>query len=300
MPLQELKFPSDFINRTEEQNLFKDLMEFSGHARLFVVEDKLDTGKSALLALLKYQCQFRFFSPVGLVQLDVPTINNSFVFVETLRRSIGLSEPFPNFDAKIAALYGKIPSAFAPVSVPINLTGQINTRGNITGGTQIGAQLKIEATGEWNDALEVQARNQCIKAFFEDLKSLYDEKPLVVLLDSYDRCTSEELKQWIIHEFVLPFSINTSKRPQRLVTVLAGRELPNFTDMLADQYTVLVTSSSPLAPWEREHVKDLLRVHEYTNLTDTDLDFVLQKMGGGISLSKVFLLADAIKAVSDL
>ena len=145
----------------------------------------------------------------------------------------------------------------------------------------------------------MQARNQCIKAFFEDLKALYDEKPLVVLLDSYDRC-SKELKQWIIDEFVLPFAINTNKRPQRLLVVLAGRELPNFTEMLADQYTVLVTSSSPLAPWEREHVKDLLRVHQYTNLSDNDLDFVLQKMGGGISLSKVFLLADAIKAVSDL
>ena len=274
-------------------------MEFSGHARLFVVEDKLDTGKSALLELLKYQCKFRFFSPVGFVQLDVPAINNAFVFVEALRTSIGFSEPFPRFDAKIAALYGKIPAAFAPVSIPINVTGHINAQGNISGGTQIGAEINIPFTGEWNDALDVQARNQCIKAFFEDLKALYDEKPLVVLLDSYDRC-SKELKQWIIDEFVLPFAINTNKRPQRLLVVLAGRELPNFTEMLADQYTVLVTSSSPLAPWEREHVKDLLRVHQYTNLSDNDLDFVLQKMGGGISLSKVFLLADAIKAVSDL
>ena len=74
MPLQELNFPSDFINRTAEQDMFKGLMEFSGHARLFVVEDKLDTGKSALLELLKYQCKFRFFSPVGFVQLDVPAI----------------------------------------------------------------------------------------------------------------------------------------------------------------------------------------------------------------------------------
>ena len=278
--------------------MFKDLMAFNGHARLYVVEDKLDTGKSALLELLQYQCKFKFFSPVGLVQLDVPAINNPFVFVETLRKSIGLSEPFPSFDAKIAALYGKIPAAFAPISIPITVTGNINAQGNISGGTQTGATVNIPPSGEWNDALEVQARNQCIKAFFEDLKSLYDEKPLVVLLDSYDRC-SKELKQWIIYEFVLPFSINTSKRPKRMLTVLAGRELPNFPEMLPD-YTVLVTSSSPLVPWKPEHVKDLLRVHQYTNLSDSDVDFVLQKMGGGISLSKVFLLADAIKAVSDL
>lgn len=299
MPLQELKFPSDFINRTAEQDQFQDLMEFNGHARLFVVQDKMGTGKSALLELLKYQCKFRFFSPVGFVQLDVPAINNPFIFVETLRESIGLNESFPRFDVKLAALYGKIPAAFAPISVPITVTGSINAQGNISGGTQTGATVNIPPTGEWNDALAVHARNQCIKAFFEDLKSLYDERPLVVLLDSYDRC-SEELKKWIIDEFVLPFSINTNKRPQRLLTVLAGRELPNFTEMLADQSTALVKSRSPLSPWEKEHVKDLLRVHQYTNLSDNDLDFVWQKIGAGIPLQRVFLIADAIKAVSDL
>ena len=297
MPLQELTFPSDFINRNTEQDLFKRLMEFNGHARLFVVEDKRGTGKSTLLELLQYQCKFRFFSPVGFVQLDVPAINNPFVFVETLRNSIGLSEPFPRFDAKIAALYGKIPGAFAPVPV-ISVSGTVNAQSNISGGTQIGAEVNFAPSGEWTDALDVQARNQCIKAFFEDLKSLYDEKPLVVLLDSYDRC-SKELKQWIIDEFVVPFSINTNKRPQRLLIVLAGRELPNFTALLADQYTALVISSSPLSPWEKEHVKDLLKVHQYTNLSDNDLEYVWQKIAVGSSLSQIFLLADAIMAVSD-
>jgi hypothetical protein len=298
MPLQELKFPNEFINRKPEQDLFKSLMEFNENARLFVVQDKGGTGKSTLLELLQYQCKFRFFSPVGFVSLDVPTINNDFVFVETLRNSIGINEPFPCFDEKIAALAAKNPAAFAPVPIPINVSGNITAQSTISGGTQIGAQVNIAASGEWNDALDVQARKQCIKAFFEDLKSLYDEKPLVVLLDSYDRC-SEGLKEWIIDEFVLPFSINTNKRPQRLLIVLAGRELPDFTSMLAEQYTVLVRSSSPLSSWEKEHVKDLLRVHQYTKLSDNDLDFVWQKLGVGISLPQVFLLADAIMRVSD-
>lgn len=298
MPLQELKFPSDFINRNLEQDLFKSLMEFNENARLFVVQDKGGTGKTSLLGLLQYQCKFRFFSPVGFVPLEVETINNDFVFVETLRNSIGLSEPFPRFDEKMAALAAKNPAAFAPVSIPINISGNVTAQSNINGGNQIGAQVNIAASGEWNDALAAQARKQCIKAFFEDLKSFYDEKPLVVLLDSYDRC-SEGLKEWIIEEFVLPFSINTNKRPQRLLIVLAGRELPDFTSMLAEQYPALVRSSSPLSPWEKEHVKDLFRVHQYTKLSDSDLDFFWQKLGVGISLIEISLFADAIMRVSD-
>ncbi|MEK6336720.1 MAG: hypothetical protein AABM67_17470 [Acidobacteriota bacterium] len=292
MPLQELKFPKEFIDRKAEQDLFKGLMEFNEHARLFAVQDKRGTGKSTLLELLQHQCKFKFYSPVGFVQLDVPSINSAFVFIETLRNSIGLNEPFSRFDGKIAALAGKIMVAFAPVDIPINVSGNISAQSNISGGTQIGAQVNI-ASGEWNEAIHEQARNQCIKAFFEDLKSLYDENPLVVMLDSYDRC-SEELKTWIIEEFVLPLSFNINKRPQRLLIVLSGRELPDFTLMLEEKYSDLVRASSPLSGWEKEHVNEFLKVHQYTKLSDKDMDFVWEKIEKGFSIQQALMLADVL------
>jgi hypothetical protein len=50
--------PELFIDRAAEQELFDELVSFSEDARLLTIRDESDKGKSHMLKLLRYKCQF--------------------------------------------------------------------------------------------------------------------------------------------------------------------------------------------------------------------------------------------------
>ncbi|HET6854624.1 MAG TPA: hypothetical protein VFH46_20150 [Pyrinomonadaceae bacterium] len=294
MPGREIRFPGDFINRKAEQEIFDNLVLSNDDAPLLVIKDKRGTGKSTLLEMLHYKCKYTVGCAVGSVQLDTPEINSPFVFIERLRESIGINQTFEQFDRFNEARVGKVASVFSsgpPLSVHgIVAAGQAAFSGAST--EIIGAQVNYYGGGEWSSNQEEQARRRCIKAFFDDLKSTYDQTQLVILLDSYDRCTVD-LKSWVIDEFVRTLCF-VNNRPQKLLMVLAGRDLPDFMGLLQDRYVKLVRSSCPLSGWKKEHVNDFLRVHGYDNLNDTEVNIVWEKIQNGFSIQQALLLAEAL------
>ena len=294
MPGREIRFPGDFINRKAEQEIFDNLVLSNDDAPLLVIKDKRGTGKSTLLEMLHYKCKYTVGCAVGSVQLDTPEINSPFVFIERLRESIGINQTFEQFDRFNEARVGKVASVFSsgpPLSVHgIVAAGQAAFSGAST--EIIGAQVNYYGGGEWSSNQEEQARRRCIKAFFDDLKSTYDQTQLVILLDSYDRCTVD-LKSWVIDEFVRTLCF-VNNRPQKLLMVLAGRDLPDFMGLFQDRYVKLVRSSCPLSGWKKEHVNDFLRVHGYDNLNDTEVNIVWDKIQNGFSIQQALLLAEAL------
>jgi hypothetical protein len=303
MARQELKFPVEFIDRKAEQEIFDSLVQFNDNAHLLVIEDGAGTGKSTLLEMLTYKCKYTVDCPVGHIQLDAnvnPEINSPFVFIERLRETIGLDQTFEQFDKFNEARVGKNASIFSPATSPVAVQGSIAAGNAVISGTNaelIGAQVNYYGI-EWTSAQEEQARRRCIRAFFEDLKTLADANALVVLLDSYDRCSSD-LKSWIIDEFVRPLCFNVTRRPQQLLMVLAGQEVPDFAAMLQERYVTLVRSRRPLSGWQKEHVKDFLRVHEYGNLSDKDVDTVWDKIQQGFSIRQALLVAHALMGLAE-
>ncbi len=292
---REIRLPGDFINRKAEQEIFENLVLANDDAPLLVIKDKRGTGKSTLLEMLHYKCKYTVGCAVGSVQLDTPDINSPFVFIERLRESIGINQACEQFDRFNEARVGKVASVFSS-GPPLSVHGTVAAGQAAFSGASteiIGAQVNYYGGGgEWSSAQEEQARRRCIKAFFDDLKSVNDETQLVILLDSYDRCTGD-LKSWVIDEFVRTLCfLNT--RPRKLLMVLAGRDLPDFMGLLQDRYVKLVRSSCPLSGWKKEHVQDFLRVHGFETLSDADLNTVWEKIQNGFSIQQALLLAEAL------
>lgn len=298
MPGQVLNLPNDFINRTAEQEIFDGLVQFTDNARLLVIEDKKGTGKSTLLEMLQYKCKYSLDCRVSSIQLDDPNINSPFIFIESLRNGFPIDQTFEQFDKFNEARVSKVAAVFSPSSAPINVSGSITASNAVFAGATpelIGAQVNYYANSEWSSAQEEQARRRCIRAFFDDLKAINATMPIVILLDAYERC-SGELKTWVVDDFIRTLSFEVRTRPNRLLIVLAGRELPDFRGLLQQRYDSLVKSRRPLSGWQKEHLKDVLRVHGHGNLVEKDLDTVWEKIEqGGFSIYSALLLAEVLK-----
>src|SRR6266550_2549177 len=181
MPSQPLKLPGDFINHKAERDLFDGLLLLNDEARLLAIEDKKGTGKSTLFELLEHNCKYIFELSVSRVPLDESTINSSITFIERVRNGFGMDLTFETFDELNQARLAKNGSAFSPP--PPVFTGQVDARGatfsgaspNIKGGVLTVGTLVVGGPSEWNSELAELAKTLCIKAFFDDLKSIANE-----------------------------------------------------------------------------------------------------------------------------
>jgi hypothetical protein len=303
MPRQNLDFSKDFINRTAEQELFDNLLQFNDPARILAIEDKAGTGKTTLLGRLEYKCRWIFYYPVGIVPLESETISSPFAFIEHLRNSYGQDQVFETFDKLNTARVNKIASSFA--ASPVSMMGALYAQGSVLSGSG-NKQVGLEVTqpqqvvinpvtpvpaADWSPTQEASARDACIRGFFDDLKVIAAENPLVILLDSFERC-NEDLRVWILNGFLLPLCFNIARRPSRLLVVLAGRVLSDVLNRQGHQQ--VVKSGSPLSGWDLEHVKAFLKVHGYGNLSDRDVDIIWEKVKAGYSIAKAISLAEAL------
>lgn len=302
MPSQEFN-PANFINRVAERELFQELLQLKHDARLLAIEDKEGTGKSTLLTMLKYQTLYTYVKPVSFVSLEEPTINSPFVFIERLRKGFGTRVKFENFDALNQARVNKVSArlAFSPTTI----SGSLDARDSVLTGSGIEmAGTMVKTTGTvvvnpnpiWSAEQEDYAREECIKGFIKDLKSIGGEPAVVALLDSYEQCNLE-LKDWIVNEFLWPMCFSDEPRPTRLILVLAGRDLPKFEKMLSQPKYEQFVRSKELSRWEEEHVKDFLKVHGYDDLTTLDIGYVWANVQQGFSIAEALRTANYLRLI---
>jgi hypothetical protein len=288
--------PEKTVDREVERDVFAKLLRFKDEKRLLVIQGGEGTGKTTLLGRLQYDSEWIHELPSVLVSLELETIGTPFELIDAIKS--GLSRPpfDPQFD-----LYDALNKmrASKQVQALAAFTGAIQDRVN-TQGAQIEGKGHIERLslepGDWTSELEQLVREECVKAFFADLKSIADEQPVVVLLDSYDKRCNSDLQRWILSSFVRPLCFDEG-RPKKLVVVLAGRPgegMPDFGQLAGGEYKPFITSIRSLAQWTEEHVRAVLELHGYGDLNDEDVDAIWTLVQGGRSIGQILLVAEQL------
>jgi hypothetical protein len=251
-----------------------------------VIDDKEGTGKTSLVRILEYHCKWRRKPkvPVSKVLLEDTSLTDQFALVTHIRNQVP-DLPFTTFDQAL------ISSGPIPVTGPV--TGQIDNRdAKIAGGVQIGTL--IQPQGPPTAIQEAKMRQNCVKGFFNDIKSICAKEPLVLLLDTYDK-RQPALSDWIRDTFLSQLCFDDD-RPAKLVVVLAGTELPDFRKILGDEgFGAIVRSRSGLT-WEPQHVRDFLKANQFDTLPDDAVEFVCSRVAEGFSIFRALKLAEYIKA----
>jgi hypothetical protein len=119
---------------------------------------------------------------------------------------------------------------------------------------------------------EATAQEVSIRAFFDDLSAICADRTIVLMFDAYEKC-NDKLKQWIEEYFLERLFFNREQRPQRLLLVVSGREVPDFDARWSiDDCDTLIRSVKELGKWGRSDVADCLRVHGYDDYDDQKVD----------------------------
>jgi hypothetical protein len=119
---------------------------------------------------------------------------------------------------------------------------------------------------------EATAQEVSIRAFFDDLTTICADRQVVLMLDAYEKCEAK-LKQWIEEHFLERLFFSREQRPQRLLLVVSGREVPDFEVRWSiEECEALVRSVKELGKWKRSDVAECLRVHGYDDYDDQKVD----------------------------
>jgi len=286
--------PNKFIDREFERELFEELLQLRDSARILAIQDnKGGMGKSQLLEQFKYRCRtIRPHTPVSLIALDqlpgdspLDLVNIVVQHLSTLRLG------FPNFNRYESA---RISKDFTLIRSSIYLQGAIfqEAKDVMIAGTatrvQQAATVNVISTsvGEFTPEQARRAQEVCLSAFFDDLKEHCTQKRIVLMLDAYEKCpkaVKDWIEEWLLEQFFFDFE----HRPERLILVIAGREILNFkTRWSAEDCEATVRSVKALRQWTKKHVEECLRVYGF-DYTQEDLDAFYRLIVRGVPPSQV-------------
>jgi len=326
MPDPELD-PRDTIDRKAEQELFAGLVGFATQARMLVISDKLDRGKSTLLRRLEYNCKWEIKSVTAcLIDLEPSSTNEKskigkrlpeaspFAFVEKIVAGLSVDERFPKF---IPLNKARAEKNFAPFeTAEAQMTGQVIVKGELKGeatGIKIVQPAVVQFTREeFTDVQEEIARKKCVEAFFDDLRVLCATQSVVLLLDHWERC-NYDLREWIRNTFMGNhcFASDKNLRPARIAFVVAGNIFDKakerfgirdreFIDLFKDEHehNETVLSRASLSDWDSDHIREFLEQNGYTrNVSDEDIDYLRGCLRRGMTFRQI---RDISKSISSM
>ncbi|MDZ4751061.1 MAG: hypothetical protein SGI87_05550 [Flavobacteriales bacterium] len=288
------------IDRDLEKKQFEEFLEFKDDRRVLAILDDKGMGKSLLLETLAFQCRSQKL-PVCLFALDqLADIGPHSVIQNVAQQLKRQGIPIPRFErVENARMFGD-PSSIYKYS---NVDGRVTLDGaDFTGskditvtGTYIEHQeIRISST-QLTENQETKAKESSIQSFFEDLREYCIDKPVIILLDAYEKCCplpEEEdefvenwavLEDWIIEEFLRHLFFDLQQRPSKLILVLAGRRGPDFMDEFPVEHQKVVSVIDALSLWERHHVEECLQMMELDyHSQDVDSFFHFLKRGAPI------------------
>jgi hypothetical protein len=262
-------FMERFIDRVDEQELFDRVVGCEDDTRLLTIRDGSGRGKSHLLEMLRFKCQWGPRPlPVSLVALDQLQQMTTYEFVsrvEEALRNYGLSFPtYTHYENERVSLHG------TPVA---------ELKAHTVHGTAAGVIVQDSATANFYGAtvpkdLQERLRQWAAHGFVEDLRAHCETNRVVLLIDAYEKC-SGELTQFL--PALLRTYADADRRLKNLVMVIAGREVPPLQMMFAENYNRVVRAVDALSTWQREHVARFLELH-LTSYEAGDVDYVLSRL----------------------
>lgn len=296
--------PAKFIDREFEQDLFEDILlcKAGDTARILAIRDKGGMGKTHLLEKFENRCRVANPQiPVALIALDQLSPQAPFALVERVEKLLRerFKVPFPKFKQyNTARVLGDLAVIKARADFAgATFAGATNVRiGTVMQNFESNAPVtNYVTTGTATLSLEQEklAQDVCIDAFFEDIKKQCDEKTVVLLFDTYERC-GDELRDWIEKNYLLArHFFDMEERPARLVLVVAGRSIPKFElNWPAEHVEAVVESVNQLGKWERRHVEECLRKHGFGDLAPGTVDTFYNLIQMGFTPSDVVSLIE--------
>jgi hypothetical protein len=142
---------------------------------------------------------------------------------------------------------------------------------------------------------ELVAQEVSIQALFDDLRPVCAERPVVLLIDAYEK-GSDALKDWLVEYLLERQFFDLERRPARLLLVVAGRDIPAFNrHWSAEDCRSIVRSVDELGKWTRDHVEECLRVHGFA-YEPKDVDAFHHLIDRGIPPSQMIQMAQSMAA----
>lgn len=293
--------PSDIVDRAPEKDTLREMLEFSASHRVLVLTAEEGNGKSTALSLLHWICRDSTPEiPAILVDLKDDSVTEAFSLVHRVRTEL-IPMPFPSFDdwndirtmRDIGALQakrsqGRVDAAGAIVQggVVVGMADQV-----LQG--QFNAPVFVQGSTTWTPGVEEWAQERCIDAFFHDLRHNCRERPLVLLLDSYDKA-SRTMVDWIYRRLVKQYLLDPDGRPERFLVIVGSRPeaVPDFTT--AERELVRVRELQQFE--ERDLVRQFLDANGRREAVDTDVRYAYENLRDGVmSLQKILDLIDYVQ-----
>jgi hypothetical protein len=263
--------PSKFIDREFEQELFEELLQFKTPARILAIRDAGGMGKSFLLEKFQYRCRtVKPRTPVSLIALDqLPDKSPLTVIKLIVKHLSAFNLKFDDFtryeSARQSADFNAIRSSLHAGSA--NFSGASDVRLASTM-TNVGQARDLFVTTPSLPPLTTEqdeaAREVIIGCFFQELQQQCVERPLVLMLDQFEK-SDPGIQTWIVESLLERYFYDLSNPFGSLALVIAGREIPQF-QIPKEDYDQLVRSVNELKQWEKRHVAECLSAHgfEYT------------------------------------
>jgi hypothetical protein len=317
--------PQDHIDRKAEQELFHDLVTYQSRARILTICDHGGRGKSSLLKRLRYNCQHEIKPsvPSCLLELDKLAERDPSPFAFALAVATGFSVRGDNVPKRFAKFNSLNDARMAKDFTPFedgsstfrSRDPRVMARAEATtmyGGENIGVKVEHADTvqpaalPDFTEDQEQRARERCVEALFDDLRSICATRPMVLLLDGWERCNLS-LRDWIFEEVLgnHVLHLDTNLRPDKLAVVIAGRpHVPGKTpyglrnDELRplfdsdEDFSATVLSIKSLSEWESEHIREFMEVNGCPEPTEGQVNVIRELLSKGRSLEKIVSLID--------
>jgi hypothetical protein len=322
--------PRDLIDRNAEQELFRGLVTYQTAARILMICDGGGRGKSSLLKRLRYNCEHEIKPAVLSCLLEIDKLGERDPSPFAFARAV--VEGFTVRSAEVGARFGKfntlngarIQRSLTPfedgggelIATDPRLVGRALT-GTMSGGKTIGVEYNVEHADtvqlpgrpEFTEDQEQRARERCVEALFDDLRSICAEHPLVLMLDGWERCNLT-LREWIVSRVLASHVLHLNKemRPTKLAVVIAGRphvpretpfglrtdEFRQFFDS-DDDFSEMVLSIRSLSEWESEHIREFMVLNGCPEPTEAQVTVIREMLSAGESLEKIVTLIDLLR-----
>jgi hypothetical protein len=279
-----------FIDREFEQELFEQLLRMRDDSRVLAMRAGGGMGKSSLLEKFQYRCRtIRPRIPVSLIPLDqLPDASPVAMLRQIVRQLSAVGADFSLFNKNEGA---RMAGDFLSIRAFIDLdkasfrdARDVHIRGiNVERAERVSISGKTTKLTAEQDSV---AREASVSAFFADLERYCTNHTAVIMLDAYERCNGQ-LQRWIVDHFLEQVCFTLDQRPAQLVVVIAGRELPIFEyHWSQEDCQSIVRSVNQLSMWERKHVEECLRVHDF-NYTEEIVDSFYRFVQEGLPPSTV-------------
>jgi hypothetical protein len=279
MPEQSFD-PRKFINCEVEQKQFEELLSFSTSARILAVKDEAGgKGKSQLLEKFRHRCWTgKQRIQVSLVALDQLTDHSPLALLKLIVSHL-TDLSFGNFKKITAAVdFGNVSLISGVASFDSASYKDIKDlkQGLVVADRVDHMTVSTGALPTLTQAQMNTAREAIFNEFFKDLKSYCAKKPVIIMLDAYDKSESE-IKNWILDYLLERHMFHRESAACRWGLVIAGRDVPAFEQRWPEEdCKALVRSIDALSKWTMENVEQCMRARGFKQPSPSDVDFFYQ------------------------